>query len=808
MRLCFIAAFLAMSLTALGCGGAIPNGRYGVASVQVEGLETLDHAALESCLGVRRIPTFGFDIGATSTPPCNEPPFDTSRWRLDLFAWPWVPWPLFDESVFERDQLRVIRWMHARGHYEARIVETHVDPPEAMGGELPLDHPPCADEDHGCQVHVRIRVEEGPPVRIARMEVHGDDSISDDLRAALRAAVPFRRGDLFDEAAFDAARRAMVRRLADESYVDAVVVGQVKIHVPRHEAFVAFEVETGAPAVVGRVCVYGNQSLPATPILAATYLAPGAQFSLSALEEAQRAIYALGTFSSVEIRHRAESMPDVRAETVDAESGEVDLEATSTVPNPTPEEAPASERAEVIPGSDTEAPSECRELERATPEGHRVVNLDIRVAPGRLERTSVGLGAQIGNSVQLTSAGASTSTGPLATNQWDVHLLFAYEHRNVFDNMLRVRLEERPRLICPNQFPNCDLSGISQRIPFGNQVSVDVRWPAFLEPRTVLIGGITHDYGPAPFYNFFRHELDGRIGLERSFLDGRVYLSGAVRGNLFFPDEDQGVRTRSQREETRALILEQNLNIDLRDNPRDPHEGIFIGIGLQEGGFGGVSSWDYVRATADVRGYISLPLGMVLAGRFAMGGMFILGSYGLDPQNIYGLAELGPFSNQLTGGGPVSNRGFPAGFLGDVERRDVDVRPTPEGATERPPVLISGGVRRWEASLELRIPITPTLGFVIFADAGDVTRRLEWRFNHPQIAVGGGLRLKIEGIGTVRLDVAGRPDDLQVFGESTLIEACTNDFQSQCRPVARAFDWFGPGSGFPGALHLTFGEAF
>ena len=156
----------------------------------------------------------------------------------------------------------------------------------------------------------------------------------------------------------------------------------------------------------------------------------------------------------------------------------------------------------------------------------------------------------------------------------------------------------------------------------------------------------------------------------------------------------------------------------------------------------------------------------------------------------------------------MSNRGFPSGYLGDVERRDIDVRPTPDGATERPPVLISGGVRRWEASLELRIPITPSLGFVVFADAGDVTRRLEWRFNHPQIAVGGGLRLKIEGIGTVRFDVAGRLEELQVFGTSTLIEPCQNDLQSQCRPITRAFDWFGPGSGFPGALHLTFGEAF
>jgi hypothetical protein len=438
---------------------------------------------------------------------------------------------------------------------------------------------------------------------------------------------------------------------------------------------------------------------------------------------------------------------------------------------------------------------------RAAPAGTRVVDLDVRVTPGRLERVGVGVGLQAGNTLQFTSAGAATSTGALASNQWDIHILFAYEHRNVFDDMLRVRLEERPRLICPNQFPACDLSGIEQRVPVGNQISLDVRWPAFLEPRMSLVGGVTHDYGPAPFLNFFRHELDGRLWLERAFFDGRLYLAGGIRGNLFFPDDDQRTRVRSLREETRALILEQGIYLDLRDQPRDPRSGAYFAVALQEGGFGGVSSWDYVRFTAEARGYIPLPAGIVLALRFGMGGMFVLGSYGLDPSNVYGLAGLGPFSQQLTGGGPISNRGYPAGFMGDAERRTIETRPTPDGIEQRAPILVSGGVRRWEASLELRVPITPDIGIALFADAGDVTRQLAWRFDHPQIAVGGGLRLRTF-VGIFRLDVAGRPDALQVFGTSTLPPDCRNEFQTECRPVATVFGWF------PGAVHLTLGEAF
>ena len=819
-------------IASVGCGGAIPSARYGVAEVDVQGLATLDDAALESCLGTRRIPTPGFDVGTSSDPSCNAPPFDGRRFRIDLWPWPWTQWPLFDEAVFERDEQRVVRWLRARGHYEGRILETSVDPPEARTSDVEeLDHAPCADEEHGCQVRVRIRVDEGPPVLVARVEIHGADAISDELRRQLRDTIPFRQGERFDESAFDTARDAMVRRLADESYVDARVEGQVKIDIARHEAFVAFDIETGPPAVLGRICVYGNGSIPATPVLAATYLDPGSEFALSSLEEAQRAIYALGTFASVEIRHRAETVTTAREETVDEERLEVDITSTAVVPNPEPlrdpgevamepsrdaeaeeeglaegngEEADAAaavEASEAPRPVEPEVPSLCRDPERPAPEGTRVVDLDVRLTPGRLERVGVGLGLQAGNTLQFTSAGASTSTGPLASNQWDVHILFAYEHRNVFDNMLRVRFEERPRLICPNQFPTCDLSGLEQRVPVGNQISLDVRWPAFLEPRTVLVGGITHDYGPAPFLNFFRHELDGRIGLERSFFDGRFFLAGGVRGNLFFPDDDQRVRIRSLREETRALILEQSAYLDLRDQPRDPRAGAYFAVGLQESGFGGVSSWDYVRVTAEARGYIPLPAGIVIALRFGIAGMFILNSYGLDENNVYDLAGLGPFSQQLTGGGPVSNRGFPAGYMGDVERRAIETRPTPDGVELRAPVLLSGGVRRWEASFELRVPITPDIGLAAFIDAGDVTRQLQWRFDHPQISVGGGLRLHTF-IGTVRFDVAGRPDALQVFGNSTLPPPCANDQETACRPVATVFGWF------PGAVHITLGEAF
>jgi len=795
-------ALLLLLVTAPGCA-TIPARRYGVADVHVEGMQHLDHAAAEACLGTRRRSVFGFDFGASSTPGCGSPPFDGSRARLDLWAWPWTEWPLFDPSVWERDEARVERWLRARGYYEGHVVSTSVDPPAALTSDdeaTSVGNCGNGTEGTGCEVRATITVQEGEPVRVMRIELHGLDDIDDTLHSQLRSSLRLHRDDIFDEALYEETRRQLLRSLANASFVDATVTGEVKVDAARHEAYLAFDVVTGEPGVVGRVCVVGNGPLPPAPIVGATLIQPGQQFSLSSLEEAQRAIYALGTFSSVEIQHHHPVETEAtHHETVD-ETGAIVSSDTSGVPNPEPTRDPEDETQHE--GTDDEgnatapAPSLCVAPDQPPPAGHRAVDLEIRVSPGRLQRVGVGLGIQVGNTLQFGGGGSNaTSNTTQSLNQWDFHGLLVLEDRNLFGQMLRARLEERPRIIFTEQFPGGDPHP-------GNQVVLSFRWPGFLEPRTVLFASIQHDYGPAPIVNFFRHELDGRLGLERTFLDGHFYLSGLVRGNFFFPDQDQGVRQDSQRERTQALILQATSYLDLRDNARNPTRGFYFGVDFQGGGFGGLSSWDYLRVTADARGYIPLPAGIVLAGRFAIGLTDVLGVYGLDPGNVYDLAQLGPFSEQLVGGGAVSNRGYPAGYLGDVERRAIVSRPHPDGSeTVHPPVLISGGTHRWEASLELRVPITPDIGFVLFTDAGDVTRQNEFRFNTPQISPGFGFRLRTV-VGTIRFDWGFRIPGLDVFGQDTRKPQCTTAEQTECRPVSDIF------STIPGAIHITIGEAF
>lgn len=754
--------------------GVIPPGRYGVADVEIRGLDALDEAALRACLGTRERGQFGLDLGASSDLTCSEPPFDSNRLRIDFFSWPWTEWPLFDTSVFERDVLRVERWLRARGYYGGRVVASEVEPTHARGDGAPPHEGECvADGTRGCEVRVSITVEEGEPVRVERITIRGEEEIGGELRAHLRDVLQLRRGERFDEALFERTEREMVRVLNDNAYPDAVVEGEVKINTQRNEAYLLFHVTTGSHGVLGRICVTGADVLPARTILNATFLTPGQPYSVAALNEAQRAIFALGTVASA----------DIISSSAQTSNDEEEVEEVEE-PEPSTDEPYC-----------TDPPAEI-------PPNSRVVDLEIRVRPGRLERYGLGIGLQAGDTLGF---GASSGATPIINSQtlqlWDVHLAFIAEWRNLFEDMLRVRVEERPRLIFPAPFPAfTNDTGLGPSV--GNRIQLTVRWPAFIEARTMLVGEVRHDYGPIPLYGFFRHELDGRVGLERSFFDGKLYTSVALRGNLFVPVQDQGLRQDSTYPTTRVLFFEEIATLDLRDDPREPTLGALFSVNLQQAGVTPASSWNYFRITAEARGYVPLGLGIVLAARFGIGAMFIDDVSDdirdtPERQSIYELDRLGPLSQQLQGGGAVSNRGYPPGYMGDVQQREVERRPLPDGSQgPNRAIVVSGGRYRWEGSLELRIPLTPNFGLVLFGDVGEVSRE-EFRFDIFNLALGFGFRYRTV-IGPIRFDAAFRP-------ENPRPGACGGDVQFNCRPEPQID--LGVVS-IPGAIHLTIGEAF
>jgi outer membrane protein assembly factor BamA len=201
----------------------------------------------------------------------------------------------------------------------------------------------------------------------------------------------------------------------------------------------------------------------------------------------------------------------------------------------------------------------------------------------------------------------------------------------------------------------------------------------------------------------------------------------------------------------RIGAYQQGLVVDLRDHPIAPRLGAYGELRTTEGTKYAGSTYDYVSVLSDLRGYVPLVGGAVLAAHARFGA-------------IYGDV---PATERLFAGGANSQRGFSERRLapsrsGSVRERDLDQLCTqddmPEDCTSR--TVPYGGAGMIEASIEARVPITTIkgmpLGAVVFLDGGDVTEApgqldptdLHW-------AIGGGLRL-LTLVGPVRLDVGYR----------------------------------------------------
>ena len=212
--------------------------------------------------------------------------------------------------------------------------------------------------------------------------------------------------------------------------------------------------------------------------------------------------------------------------------------------------------------------------------------------------------------------------------------------------------------------------------------------------------------------------------------------------------------------------IEQNIVLDLRDEPVQPRKGIYLGLLATQSVRVVLSDFTMFSLQPEVRGYIPLPFAMVLAARFGVAANFLPDA---NPDLDLDTERLGPTKYRLRGGGAQGNRGFIAGELGAG----------PEG-----------GLRRWESSVELRIRLGSSFGIVGFFDMGDVNAEDFFRFDRTNPAAGFGLRY-LTIVGAIRFDVGFRlgrtipdPNNTMPKDDDLLI------FQT------------------PGAMHLTIGEAF
>lgn len=390
--------------------------------------------------------------------------------------------------------------------------------------------------------------------------------------------------------------------------------------------------------------------------------------------------------------------------------------------------------------------------------GSHTVDIQLEVTPLGPHALRVSAGVMSGV-VRRTSSSELASVP-----QWDVHLLTSYEGRHLWGSLARLRVEERPRLIFNRDFPRLTTP------TFGNIIKLSVSHPGLPEARTTSFFESAWDYGPEPFLEFIRSDIFFRLGSRRRYLGGTLTAVLAAQQDLFLVDPSlDNVSSDGEPQNSYGLsFLEEELRLDLRDNAVRPGGGSYWGLRAAQARRWQGSDWTAYFFSSEARVYLPLWLDLVWASRVAVASTFITDSNpALDP-----LAQaLGPTAYRLRGGGANSNRGFLAGTLG---------------------AGLTGGIRRWEASSELRLPIGSDFVLAGFVDLGDASATRTLRFNHLNASVGHGFRYYTV-LGAIRLDVGYRLAGLQRADGSTEIE-----------PEAETL-WL---IGVPGAIHLTIGDAF
>ncbi|MEM1416946.1 MAG: BamA/TamA family outer membrane protein [Myxococcota bacterium] len=590
-----------LALLLLAACGRIPADRYGVARVQLEGVEHFDPLALESCLVTRPRPRVGLTLGL-GDPVCGEPPFDEPRRKVALWSWPWTAWPLFDRVIFEQDLRRVERWYAARGYHDARVVRWSVDPPAAAEHDeldASVAEPGCERRRRaqGCRVRVLIEVEEGEPTLVGQVTLRGEEPLPDRIQARLRAALGPLNDARWDEAIYEDVKNDLAGVLAAEGYARAQVEGDVRVDRPSRTSVVHFRVRPGPPCVFGELILGGEDRLDRRRIVAAANVPTGEPFDQETVRDTQRALVELGAFASVTVE--------------------------PVLP----------------PAGDPEA---------------NVIDLRARVVPARKHRYRLGAGVAVGQ-FQRDFDGGQTFSQP----QWDLHGTVRYESRDTFGGLRRLSIEDRPALVFADvEFPET-------RAPrFGNVVRIELAQPGFLEPRTTLTLGAEHDYGPDPFDVFLRHAVRPHLAVERRFFQHRLLLRAGVRSEFYrVPPGQTSASDAGIPANYDLTYFELHAALDLRDNPGRPRRGMLLSATIQQAGDDVLSSWRFTRMLGDARGYLPLfGRRLILAGRLHLAGMYIFSvDSGLDVNQ----REVGPRSLVIRGGGSVGNRGFLPGRLGD-----------------------------------------------------------------------------------------------------------------------------------------------
>jgi outer membrane protein insertion porin family len=185
----------------------------------------------------------------------------------------------FNEVEFRRDVVRLIL-LYRQSGYMNSVVDTAVR-------RLPRD------------VYITFRIHEGDPVRVARIDVKGVDSIFD--VAKLKRDLPLQVGDPFNRFLMQASADTIVARLRNDGYPYAEVLRNFDSEAGLLKAEVELDVQPGPHMRIGEVSIRGLRDVDTATVRRVTSVRTGHAFRQDDLYQTQRDLYGLGVFNAANV---------------------------------------------------------------------------------------------------------------------------------------------------------------------------------------------------------------------------------------------------------------------------------------------------------------------------------------------------------------------------------------------------------------------------------------------------------------------------------------------------------------------------
>jgi translocation and assembly module TamA len=313
------------------------------------------------------------------------------------------------------------------------------------------------------------------------------------------------------------------------------------------------------------------------------------------------------------------------------------------------------------------------------------------------------------------SAKYSTTNGPAGQVYW--------EDRNVFGGAERVRLQADVFYAPPWYVTSQDIRSFSID-DIGWRFSASFLKPAlFGTPNDLLVDALGERVSTsgAGFLGYEVEDADATVALRHRF-GQNFWMQAGIEAQT-------GVATDALGRVNYTLVgVPVSANYDTTDSKLDPTRGVRLNASVAGYPTALGSTVDLVQGKARASAYYSLDPD----SRFVLAGLIGLGAMGGAD-----LADI-PANWRFYAGGGGSVRGYAYDELGPTG---------PFGA-------VIGGRSLFQASAELRVRVTDTIGIVPFFDAGNAFATSFPNFSAPlATAVGVGLRY-YTAIGPIRADIA------------------------------------------------------